>query len=171
MLQKCKSILLIGILIIIAITNAIACSCEGELSVSASVKYSDVIFSGQVLSKFITDKYDSIGVKASGDSSNYGFNWRKSPSLVVNLKVDRMYKGQKVSDTITILTAPNESGCGFEFKVGKNYIVYATLYSSLVFDQDLKLRTYDNKTFWTHLFTRTQEWNLEEEAKLFLAID
>lgn len=31
---------------------------------------------------------------------------------------------------------------------------------------NLKRRSFDNKTFWTHRCTRTQNWNITEETEL-----
>jgi hypothetical protein len=146
--------------------NSFACSCEGEGTVSGSVKYSDEVFSGQVISRTLTTNYDSLGIVATGDTSKMYFNWREFPTAVVKIKVDKMFKGQLVSDTITILTPPNGAACGYHFQVGQKYIVYATIFDELLMTDQLKRRTFDNKTFWTHQCTRTQNWNTTEENEI-----
>lgn len=143
--------------------NVFACSCEGEGTISGSVKYSDIVFSGHVISRTFTNNYDSLGVVVTGDTSNMYFKWREFPTAVVKLKVDKMYKGKLVSDTLTILTPPNGAACGYRFYAGQKYIVYATVFDELSMTTELKRRTFDGKTFWTHQCTRTQNWNIAEE--------
>ena len=158
-----KNIILTIFLILVGTFNSFACKCEGERTVAGSVKYSDVIFSGQVISRTLTNNYDSLRIVVTGDTSKMYFNWRKFPTTVVKIKVDRMYKGQLVSDTLTILTPPNGASCGYRFQIGEKYIVYATIFDEMLMTDELKRRTFDNKTFWTHQCTRTQTWNTTEE--------
>jgi len=158
-----RNILLTIILTFAWTLNSYACSCEGQGTVSGGVKYSDVVFSGQVISRTLTTKYDSLGIVVTGDTSDMYFKWREYPTAVVKIKVDKMYKGQLVSDTITILTPPNGAACGYYFQVGQKYIVYATIFDEMLGTSELKRRTFDNQTFWTHQCTRTQNWNTTEE--------
>ncbi len=161
--------LVIIVLLLIGSINALSCNCEGETTVAGSLKYSDVVLSGKVISRTLTNRYDSLGVVVTGDTSNTDFRWYNYPIAVVKIKVDKIYKGQLVSDTISILTPPNGAGCGYDFQVGQNYIVYATLFNDLLTTEELKMRTFDNKTFWTHLCTRAQNWNITEENELIKA--
>jgi hypothetical protein len=160
--QLNKNILLTIFISIALPLNAFACKCD-DGTVSENVKYSDVIFSGQVISKILTRNYDSLGVKITGDTSQMHSNKYEYPTVVVKIKVDTMYKGQLVSDTITILTPPNGAACGYYFQVGQKYIVYATILDKLPLAYKRKRRTFDNKTFWTHQCTRTQIWDSLEE--------
>jgi hypothetical protein len=160
------NILLTKILIIIGAVNTFACSCEGEATVPSSVKYSDVVFNGQVISRTLTTNYDSLGIVVTGDTSKMYFKWRDSPIAVVRIKVDKMYKGHLVSDTLTILTPPSDAACGYNFQVGQKYIVYATIFDEMLMTDKLKRRTFDNKTFWTHQCARTRNWNITEENEI-----
>lgn len=161
-----KNIILTIFLILIGTFNSFACSCEGEGTVAGSVKYSDIVFSGQVISRTLTTSYDSLGIVVTGDTSKMYFKWREFPTAVVKIKVDRIFKGQLVSDTLTILTPPNGASCGYRFQVGEKYIVYATIFDEMLMTDKLKRRTFDNKTFWTHQCTRTQNWNATEENEI-----
>lgn len=145
--------------------NAFDCRCETG-SVSESVKYADVVFSGQVVSRTLTSNYDSLGIVVTGDSSKVRFDWRNYPTAVVKIKGDKVYKGQMVSDTITILTPPTGGACGCYFKTDQKYIVYATIVDEFSITYPLKRRTFDNKTFWTHACMRTQGWNPAEENEI-----
>lgn len=157
-----KSIISI-IFTIVSTLNSVACSCEGQGTVSGNIKSSDAVFSGEVISKVFTSNYDSLGKILTGDTSKMYFNELKFPSAVVRIKVDRMYKGELVSDTLTILTPPNGASCGFHFEVGKKYIVYSSKVDKLFSSIDFERRGTDLHTFWTHQCTRTQILNSTEE--------
>ena len=163
MTTQIKIALLTFVLVLVGTLDSIACTCDGEGTVSGSVKYSDVVFSGQVISKILTTNYDSLGVVATADTSKRYFKWQERPTAAVRIKVDKTYKGQLVSDTLTILTPPNGAACGYYFQVGQKYIVYATVFDEMLGTSELKRRTFNNKTFWTHQCTRTQNWNTTEE--------
>ena len=158
------------ILAIVSTLNSFACSCKGQGTVSGNIKNSDAVFSGEVISKVLTTNYDSLGIVVTGDTSKMSFNWREFPSAAVRIKIDRMYKGQLVSDTLTILTPPNNSSCGFNFQVGQKYIVYSSKVDKLFASVDLERRPIDIQTFWTHHCTRTQNWNSSEENEILQEI-
>ncbi|WP_298739907.1 hypothetical protein [uncultured Chitinophaga sp.] len=162
-MTKDKILLLTIILTIAGTLHSFACSCQEDISVSASLHYSDAAFSGKVISKILTTNYDSLGIVTTGDKNVAYFNWREIPSTVVRIKVDKKFKGKLASDTITILTPYNGAACGYNFQVGQRYIVYATVIDKLPMINKLKRRTFDNKTFWTNLCLRTQNWNTDEE--------
>ncbi len=170
MARQNKNILLTIFMILIGSMNTFACSCEEKGTVAGNVKYSDIVFSGQVVSRTLTTNYDSLGITVTGDTSNLNYKWREFPTAVVKIKVDRIYKGQLVSDTLTILTPPNGASCGYRFQVGEKYIVYSTIFDEMSMTDKLKRRTYDNKTFWTHKCTRTQNWNETEENAIIKEI-
>lgn len=50
---------------------------------------------------------------------------RKDNFVMVKLAVQKYWKG-KVSNEIKITTAKDSAACGFNFEVGKDYLVYAT---------------------------------------------
>lgn len=161
-----KNIILTIFLILVGIINSFACRCEGGGTVAGGVKYADIVFSGQVISRTLTTNYDSLGIVATGDTGKINFNWREFPTAVIKIKVDRIFKGQMVSDTLTILTPPYGASCGYRFQVGEKYIVYATIVDEMLMTNKLKRRTFDNKTFWTHQCTRTRNWNAIEENEI-----
>lgn len=163
MTRRYKNIALTLLLTLVWSAKSYACRCAGAGTVSGGLKSADVVFSGQVISRTLTINHDSLGVVITGDTSKTLFNWREFPSTVVKIKVERMYKGKLVSDTLTILTPPNGASCGYRFQVGEKYIVYASLFDELLLTSELKRRSFDNKTFWTHQCTRTQPWNTAEE--------
>lgn len=164
--QQHINIILTIFLVLIGIFNSFACSCEREETVSGSVKYSDIVFSGQVISHILTNNYDSLGIVVTGDTNKIYSNWREIPTAILKIKVDKIYKGQCFSDTLTILTPSTQASCGYSFQLGEKYIVYATIFDEILMTYKLKRRTFDNKTFWTHQCTRTQNWNKIEENEI-----
>ena len=49
---------------------------------------------------------------------------RKSDSLLVKFKIETIWKGISTKETV-VRTAENSAMCGFNFEVGKKYLVYA----------------------------------------------
>jgi len=146
--------------------NAFACRCQDELPVSASVKRSDVVFSGQVISKTLTKNFDSLGIVMTGDNAKMGINWREAPIVVVKIKVEKMYKGRLTASILTVLTAYSGAACGVYFQTGEKCIVYATRFDEILGSLKIKRRSKDKTAFWTHSCTRTQGWNGEEEREI-----
>lgn len=146
--------------------NALACSCQDELPVSASVKHADVVFSGQVISKTLTRNFDSLEIVVSGDTSKVHFDWRGLPIAVVKIKVEKIYKGRQMVDTLTILTASTGAMCGILFEPGEKCIVYATTFDEILGSFKLKRRSLNKAAFWTHLCTRTRGWDRNEEREI-----
>lgn len=87
--------------------NALACSCMASQDpvnkqIENAYSGSEAIFAGEVLE-----------VKESGEYT-----------LAVKFKVKKTWKGSAVQE-ITIKTAENSAMCGYNFEVGKQYLVYA----------------------------------------------
>lgn len=171
MIYRFTNVVLTSILLLVLTIESIACSCEGKGTVTNSVTYADVVFSGQLITRSLTKNYDSLGIIITGDTSKIHYDWRKYPIAVIRIKVDKIFKGQLLSDTIIILTPPNGAACGYSFQVGQKYIVYATIFDELLITDQYKRRTNSNKTFWTHQCTRTQDWNKTEEHEILMAIN
>lgn len=168
MKQLLQNILLLLIGTFIGTLNSFSCSCNGEVSVSGSLKYSDAVFSGQIISRNLSANVDSLGILVNDDTSKLNFNWREFPIAIIKIKVDKIFKGDSLSDTLTIFTPSNGASCGFRFEVGNKYIVYGSrIDRSLI---NLKRQVLDKKIFWTNLCTRTQNWNTTEENDILKKI-
>jgi len=140
------------------------------LSVKTSFAHSDIVFCGQVVSRKLTSNIDSFGIKTSGDTSSLLDGFRKMPTAVYEIKVEKIFKGKVVFDTLTILSPPTGAACGCLFKTGMKYFIYATNTDELALTFNLKRMSFDNKTFWTHQCTRTQELNKNEEDEILKEI-
>ncbi len=88
-----------------------ACSCEFDYTPAAQFEYHDAVFRGEVISK--------SGRHAQCDPSRAFF--RES---VVEFKVDTVWKGE-INETTYVTTNYHEETCGYPFKIGEKYIVYA----------------------------------------------
>ena len=97
-------------LLILLQIEASACSCKipvfGETlkkQVKDEIDESAAIFSATVLK--VTEK-------------------RENDYVAVEIKIIKVWKGN-LSQKVTILTGRDDGDCGFRFKVGTNYLVYA----------------------------------------------
>jgi hypothetical protein len=107
------------------VSEAFACQCAGEGKPCEEYWKASIVFAGLVTgSATVTLK--------EGDYTTY--------KRVVDIKVDHAYKGIGGSE-VQVLTGMGDSDCGYGFRVGEKYLVYA-------------FRTEDNK-LETSICTRT----------------
>lgn len=90
--------------------SADACSCQ-EQSVSEAKAAASAVFEGRVVS--VTKAADAEGAEAG------------SGGIDVVVEVDRAWKGIS-ADTVTVNTPSNGAACGYAFKEGADYMIYAT---------------------------------------------
>ncbi|WP_160643384.1 hypothetical protein [Chengkuizengella marina] len=101
---------------IVPSTSVQACSCVEPFSIEDEVNRSDVVFIGQV--------YQIKDINRGGYSP-------KS----VNFNVTKTYKGIDQTQ-VNITTGQGEGDCGFKFRVGAEYLVYAN-YSNMYDEEAL----------------------------------
>jgi hypothetical protein len=171
LMRRPKAILTLTITFVLTLLNSeplFACSCDGESTVKEAVKYSDIVFKGRVVSKNVTIDLSAFGVTIKGDTTSNSFATRqlRNAVAVFKIKVDKIYKGKSQSDTITIITPTNPAGCGVSFQLGQNYIVYGTMNDETLKTNDIKRFSTNNKTYWTHLCTRTGLFFEGEEREI-----
>lgn len=144
-------IFVLGVLLSTASISTYACTCvrnpnwtlKNELnSVSLAVK-------GKVIS--VTD-YTAPE-----------FPW---PQKLFRLIIENKYKSPiNTPDTVSIITGQDRADCGYAFKIGKEYIVYATNWGQK--DAIKKATEASSPTmFYTSICTLTKETNRKELAKL-----
>ena len=102
--------ILFAVVLLIGVENAFACSClapDPSKSLKEQVKEayqgSSAVFTAKVIS--VTE-----------NKSEY--------RNVIKLRLTRAWKG-KLTKTITLTTGINSAMCGYNFVIGKNYLVYA----------------------------------------------
>lgn len=162
-----KFLTILGILLFGLTSNTVfACSCIGESTVEGAYKSSDIVISGQVIST--TEEYlpDSASIKEMialgipADKLDKRLNGYYLKNVLI--KVDRVFKGQTTSDTLTIYTGMGGGDCGYRFKAGQKYIIYGDTKSYLAdFSKNQDLPKGRN-IYWTNICTRTQEHNRNE---------
>jgi hypothetical protein len=91
--------------------DALACSCAMSGPPCQSAWYADAVFSGTVLSIEQMDDHDALG--------------RSWESRVVRFNVQRGFINGP-SGTVDVVTGMGGGDCGYRFKVGVQYLVYAS---------------------------------------------
>lgn len=87
-----------------------ACSCGPSGLPAEALERADAVFAGEVSS-----------VKFSGTSP---YRLSSAALVTVEFRVSRVWKGPRLP-TLTVETERSEISCGYEFKKGRKYIVYA----------------------------------------------
>ncbi|GBG09384.1 hypothetical protein PAT3040_04028 [Paenibacillus agaridevorans] len=88
-----------------------ACSCAISDSVSEALNRNDAVFDGTVVASHTPRKWFSFS-QSSADPVTWTF------------EAHEVWKG-KVAPRITVTSAQSSASCGFEFREGQRYIVYA----------------------------------------------
>lgn len=123
---------LLGLGLVYPAPDAFACSCAGEPSDEVALRRTAMVFTGTAT--------DSVGAFLGGGSNAYGF------------EVDRAYKGEVRSDQ-WVNTGSGGGDCGYEFRLGERYAVFA--------------HTEDGEGFYTSICTNTR--GIGHDAELDLA--
>lgn len=136
--------------------NAWACSCEEEATIAQSVATLPIILSGRILSKTVTQNYDSLGAKAVDSTSNHP--WFTARNVFYKVKVERILKGKLYSDTVTIITHFGSAACEVQFSIGEKYIIYTYIDEDFFFTKGSKTSPHDTRTLWTNTCIRNTPW-------------
>lgn len=154
------------LLLLLLVRPAAACKCQGEITVRAAVQHAQVVASGRIISRLVTANLKPYGITITGDTADEAYHAMKFSVAVYRLKVDKIYKGKSVIDTLTILTPATGAGCGVRFEVGERYIVYATARDEMAHSSAVRRVSTGGSAYWTHQCTRTNEWFAEEDRAL-----
>lgn len=120
-------LLIVGMLLLITVARSEACSCAGfgpacTEAVSPNVS---AVFLGTVVS------ISSFRLPRSLDARELSASLLGS-TLEVTLNVQEAYRGVS-SKKVVVSTNRSEAACGFPFKIGEQYVVYATEYNGKLF--------------------------------------
>lgn len=132
-----------------ALNTILACSCIGETSATKAVKNAATVFVGKVISK------EKIAVAYPNQGPQFIFNIYHNK---FTFKVLRKIKGEIVADNIEVITGMGSGDCGFQFMIGKEYVVYANWK-----DQYVNEGERIPKFLFTNICTRTTNKVAEEE--------
>lgn len=128
------------VLLTCAAGTATACSCAPIPEVAEGLERSELVVDGTVLG--VEDRY--VGwrkIKA-------WFQWRFGPpfpspvddGFAVRLKAHQVWKGEVVPE-VTLYTSRDSAACGFPFRPGDRYVVYANLLQTGQYEASLCSRT------------------------------
>ena len=147
-----------------------ACSCVGGVSfVATALGYSHTVFVGKVIGIVPFTVIDSsLYYKMSEKARNSAIGQKYIQSSInirtfkkVLFSFSRIFKGEKMGDTMAVITGMGGGDCGYIFEVGKEYIVYCDQEK-----QSLRGKTEVPAFLTTNICTRTQLKNEEEIAFL-----
>lgn len=169
--MKINSIRILIILLLLSGRAALACICDGLVSVNDAYKASVIVVAGEVISKTTEWTPDSSEIKKLIESGEAKDSTEIKPTGLyltkVLLKVEKVYKGIATSDTLTIYTGINGAACGSRFTAGEKYIIYGSskTYFGNTFMPEENYPSGQN-TYWTNSCTRTMLYNNTEAGEL-----
>lgn len=161
-------------------TKSFACTCIGKdkQTTENELNLVDLAVKGKIISVTNFDYYDTTAYSLAGlkfDPKQAGYLIRKYK--VFTLIVDNKYKATKnMADTIQVVTGYGGGDCGFEFEVGKEYIVYGEAWKEKAISVRHKKRkdkrriteTVIANKFYTDICRLTQDANPKELGNLKL---
>lgn len=106
-MRSFKFFLIACVFMLVGVRSSLACTCAPPQSASQELNRSTAVFSGKVLE-----------VKRHKRSADL------FASVQVIFEVEKVWKGID-SKTVSIFTSSQSSACGYGFKEGRTYLVYA----------------------------------------------
>jgi len=146
-------------LLTLGFSDLIACSCQGESTVKGAIISSDFVIVGEIISKDFVDIPDSVQIRQNPTDTlahkYYPYVFRISK---YKIKVERVFKGETVSDTLDIFTGNGGGDCGYRFKIGEKYIVYGNKESYFGFLSNGYDYPKGLNCIWTNICMRTSNY-------------
>jgi hypothetical protein len=153
-----------------------SCKCGGPGTVKESFASTDLIVHGKVISIDTVLLPETIKeVEVKGIKERLKNDKRKLQDfemthvLKIGFEIIEKYKGSSHPKKVVIYTPLHSATCGYRFKKGKEYIVYASTknFFALTFQNENETtRLEKENTFWTIHCTRTAEYAKSEAAEL-----
>lgn len=166
------------ILLILCLSFSIctfACSCYEIPSVEDAYFVTRVVVSGKVISLDYVSVWSTMAPEKRTQAKESFLKIHPNTASLetpiiqkVTLEVSNKYKGENLKDTIVIYTHRSSAACGFTwFKVGEEFIIYATPYYSYSLFNPNKINGLELKnTYWTNHCTRTKPYYEKEAEEL-----
>jgi hypothetical protein len=160
-----------------AVTKSFACTCIGKdkQTTENELNFVDLAIKGKIISVTNFDYHDTV-ISFAGpmsDPKQAGYLIRKYK--LFTLIVDYKYKATKnMADTIQVVTGYGGGDCGYEFEVGKEYIIYGEAWKEKYISVRHKKRKAKRRTlesvipnkFYTDICRLTQDTNAKELENL-----
>ena len=170
---------ILSVVILTHLTTAtFACTCIGKdkQTTENELNFADLAVKGKIIAVTNFDYYDTTSYSVAGlkfDPKQSGYLIRKYK--VFSLAVDTKFKAGKItSDTVQIVTGYGGGDCGYEFEIGKDYIVFAEAWKEKTITLRHKKRKIKRKLteitiankFYTDICRLTQDSNEKELTNL-----
>ncbi|PSR56885.1 hypothetical protein AHMF7605_27000 [Adhaeribacter arboris] len=166
------------LLLLSAATESFACTCAGKDKLTTENGYAsvNVVVKGTVISVSDYNYYDTAGLSLTGlkfDPKLYTYMIRKYKAY--RIAITNNFKPElSLSDTLTVITGQGGGDCGFEFEIGKEYIVYSDRWTEREIVESIRKRRTKRSlkevarenVFYTDICSLTQEANATELKKL-----
>lgn len=94
---------------------AMSCDCHPKRSVQDELSTVSAVFSGKVKEIHWYDK----------EVQNFHGKRFQKPIIIVTVEVAKTWKGEAGSQVEVETADPEENNCGFDFKKGEDYLIYA----------------------------------------------
>jgi hypothetical protein len=104
-----------ALIVILNVSSADACSCMDPGPVCQAYWRTAAVFDGTVRGIDRTSRDESIASRTT----------HQLPELIVKLDVDRGWKGVDAGLVEVVTNEPDVGSCGFDFKIGHRYLVFA----------------------------------------------
>lgn len=144
---------LTGFLLASGLVSTYACTCvsDPKRTLRKELSLVDIVVKGRISS--VTDYTDAT------------FPWHYKRFTLI---VKKRYKTPiNTPDTLSIITGQESSACGYAFKLGKDYIVYGTIWAPQKADnRPLPDQKHTPPLFFTDICFSTKEANRKESARL-----
>lgn len=120
--ETMKNFLLFILCMVSLSARLVACSCIGESTVKGSVKSSDLVIIGNILSGERVDVADTSWLLGKDSFGNDRFVVLSK--MKYRVLVTQTFKGKFKGDTITLVSGLGNGDCGYRFNAGSSYIIY-----------------------------------------------
>ena len=136
-------------------SDVFACSCQGESTVQGGINSSDFVIVGEIISKDFIDIPYSVQIRQN-PTDTFAHNYYPYVHRIskYEIKVERVYKGKTVCDTLDIFTGNGGGDCGYRFEIGEKYIVYGNKVTYFGFSNNDYDYPKDKNCMWTNICTR-----------------
>lgn len=158
-----KIIYIIPILVITFTTEIRACKCAWENTVKEEINYSNSVIVGIILTKELVLLPDSSLIKIFEEDSLKHETYPYSQTVSkYSFEIQDIYKGKFQSKIVFIYSGRGHGDCGFNFDVGKKYIVYGL--KETYFGQSNNEINYPegDDILWTNICRRTKYFYQKE---------
>lgn len=143
--------------LLISSTKLWACTCIGEASTKEAFNHSDLVITGMVIDSEI------IRIWSDTTDARYGFDywvekhvldsttnyeeWKENnidlsiQMIDYTIVVEDRLKGGRRKDTLVVRTGFGHGDCGFQFRIGEKYLIYARHEKGIKYNHEILNRT------------------------------